>query len=160
VPNPSEVEVLRNSLTREASNDAYSIAQDVFKGTMPDVSRVSNEQLDARYHQAILTGDRQYLQAEAARDPAQFMASMKRLIDDGRAVMPPEKPLETQPALPQAAKANVPVPKPPEGAQPQQFAQPEQVPAPQPALPMPPAPAAPLAPPPMPAPPPPGVLPG
>jgi len=155
----AEITLIRNALTREASNDAYSIAQDVFKGTMPDVSRVSNEQLDARYHQAILTGDRQYLQAEAARDPAQFMASMKRLIDDGRAVMPPDKPLEPQPALPQAAKANVPVPKPPAGAQAPTFAQPDQVPAPQPALPMPPAPAPLAPPPPMPAPPPPGVIP-
>ena len=138
---PSEVALLRDSLTREASNDAYAIAQQIFKGPQPDVSRVSNEQLDQRYRQAFATDDRQYLGQEATRDPAQFMAAMQRL----GVQMPPGQELSPEPALPKTAKANVPVPKPPESALQQLFPSPEAVPqsAPVPSMPVPlPAPGA------------------
>jgi len=117
----TDTEALRNSLTREVTNDAYSIGQQIFKGQEPDVARQSNQQVDDRYHQAITTGDRSYLMAEAARDPSQFLASMQRLIDDGRAYMPPGTELEQPQKLPQAAKPNVPLPKVPEQAFPQQI---------------------------------------
>jgi len=125
VSDPSEVALLRDSLTREASNDAYAIAQQIFKGPQPDVSRVSNEQLDERYRQAFATDDRQYLGQEATRDPAQFMAAMQRL----GVQMPPGQQLQPDPALPKSARANVPVPKPPESALQQLFPSPEAVPA-------------------------------
>ena len=117
--NQPDSTVLRDSLTREVTNDAYAISQQIFKGQEPDVARVDNEELDTRYYQAILNDDRRYLMSEAARDPSQFMASMQRLIDDQRAFMPPGSELDQQGKLPQAAKANVPLPKPPQEALPQ-----------------------------------------
>ena len=129
---PSEVALLRDSLTREASNDAYAIAQQIFKGPQPDVSRVSNEQLDERYRQAFMSDDRQYLGQEATRDPAQFLAAMQRL----GVSMPPGQELQPEPALPKSAKANVPVPKPPESALQQLYPSAQAVPAAQPVPPM------------------------
>ncbi|HYW88542.1 MAG TPA: hypothetical protein VFB50_12280 [Chloroflexota bacterium] len=158
MPQQSDTEAIRDSMTREVTNDAYHIAGQIFKTAEPDVSRVSNEQVDARYRQAFSTGDRTYLMQEAARDPVQFLASMNRL----GVTMPPDKPLPQEEPLPKAAKANVPLPKPPESAQQPTFEQPEDVPVPPPTPPalapppaMPPA-MAPSAP----APPPPGVVPG
>src|SRR5262252_6717022 len=105
MPQQSDTELLRDSMTREVSNDAYAIASQIFKGPEPDISRVSNQQLDQRYHQAILSNDHQYLQQEATRDPAQFMASMERLLADGRAQMPPGEEIQPEPPLPKAAKS-------------------------------------------------------
>jgi len=119
MPPQTDTEALRNSLTREVTNDAYAISSQIFKGQEPDVARQTNEQVDQRYQQAINKGDRQYLMSEAARDPAQFMASMQRLIDAGQAYMPPGTELDRQPKLPQAAKPNVPLPSPPEQSFPQ-----------------------------------------
>ena len=121
MPQQSETEAIRDSLTREVTNDAYAISSAIFKGQEPDVARVTNEQLDLRYQQAIMKGDRQYLMAEAARDPTQFLASMQRLIEAGQAYMPPGSHLEQQPKLPQSAKPNVPLPAPPPLAFPQSF---------------------------------------
>jgi len=119
MPPQTDTEALRNALTREVTNDAYAISNQIFKGQEPDVARQTNEQVDQRYQQAINTGDRQYLMSEASRDPAQFMASMQRLIDAGQAYMPPGTQLERQPKLPQAAKPDVPLPSAPEQAFPQ-----------------------------------------
>src|SRR5215471_5691119 len=154
MPQQSDTEMLRDSMTREVSNDAYAIASQIFKGPEPDVGRVSNQQLDERYRQAFVSNDRQYLQQEATRDPAQFLASMQRL----GVTMPPGQELQPEPPLPKAAKANVPVPKTPPQAQQPTFSTAEEVPA-QPlaapaAVPAPPLQAA--APPVMP---PPGVIP-
>jgi len=164
--NPQDPDVLRNSLTREVTNDAYAIAGQIFKGPHSDVGRVSNEQLDERYRQAFTSGDRSYLMAEAVRDPAQFLASMERL----GVSMPPGEEIQPDPPLPKEAKSAAPIPKPPAQAQPTTYAAPEDVPAP--AMPMPPgAPAVPpMVVPPSPAPvplqapmtampPPPGVIP-
>ena len=129
--NPQDPEALRNALTREVTTDAYNIAGQIFRGPQGDVSQVSNDQLDARYRTAFLSGDRQYLMAEAARDPAQFLASAQRL----GVTMPPGEMLPQEAPLPQAAKSNVPVPKPHPEAQPQTFPASEQVPAPTPLTP-------------------------
>src|SRR5215831_19725240 len=116
MPPQTDTEALRNSLTREVTNDAYAISSQIFKGQEPDVARQTNEQVDQRYQQAINTGDRQYLMAEASRDPAQFLASMQRLIEAGQAYMPPGSELTQQPKLPQAAKPDVPLPTVPQHA--------------------------------------------
>ena len=140
MPQPTDTQQLRDAVTREVTNDAYAISGQIFKGQEPDVSRVSNDQLDARYRQAFVTNDRNYLMAEAARDPVQFLASMQRL----GVQMPPGQELESQPKLPTAAKPNVPLPKPPDQALPQPLeptaptppsAPPVAVPAPAPAAP-------------------------
>jgi hypothetical protein len=123
-----DTEILRNSLTREVTNDAYAISNQVFKQPDGDIARVSNDQIDERYHQAILNGDRPYLMQEAGRDPAQFMESMNRLIASGKAVMPPDKPVPTDPPLPRDARSNAPIPKPPEGAVQPMFQSPQEVP--------------------------------
>jgi len=169
-PQPTESQILRDSLTREVTNDAYSIAQQIFKGQEPDVARVSNEQLDERYRQAFAKNDRPYLMAEAARDPIQFMASMQRL----GVQMPPGAEIEPQAKLPSSAKSNVPLPSPPPQAVQPSYPQPDQVPpppappgapvpsptpGPAPVLPAPSPPPTPLVAPPIAVPPPPGVIP-
>ena len=143
--NQTDAQALRDSMTREVSNDAYAISSQIFKGQESDVARVSNDQVDARYRQAFASGDRQYLMQEAARDPVQFLASMDRL----GVTMPPGQQLPQEPKLPSSAKPNVPVPKPPESALQQMYPSPESVPAPPPPTPPmpPPAPALPPAPP-------------
>jgi len=112
VPPQTDTEALRNSLTREVTNDAYAISAQIFKGQEPDVARVSNEQVDDRYRQAFTTNDRSYLMQEASRDPVQFMASMQRL----GVTMPPGQELSQEPKLPKDARTDVPLPKPPESA--------------------------------------------
>jgi hypothetical protein len=147
MPNPTDSQQIRDSMTREVTNDAYAVSQQIFKGQEPDVARVSNAQLDERYRQAFSTGDRQYLMAEAQRDPSQFLASMQRL----GVTMPPGQALQTEPKLPSAAKPNVPLPSPPAAALPAPLASPPAMPAPSAA---PPPPAVPSIPPPSPVPPP------
>jgi hypothetical protein len=139
VPQQTDAQMLRDSMTREVSNDAYAIAGQIFKGQESDVSRVNNDQVDQRYRQAFQQNDRQYLMGEAARDPTQFMASMQRL----GVTMPPGEELQPDPKLPQAAKPNVPVPKPPESAVQQLYPTPTAVPPPAPAVPPPTAPPGP-----------------
>jgi len=147
--NPQDPTVLRDSLTREVTNDAFTIASQIFKGPHEDVARVSNEQLDERYRQAFMSEDRGYLMAEAGRDPAQFLAAMERL----GVSMPPGEEIQPDPPLPKAAKSAAPIPKAPASTQVQTYDTPEDVPPP--ALAMPPgAPAAmpPMVLPPSPAP--------
>jgi len=161
--NQTDANALRDSMTREVTNDAYSISQQIFRGQEGDVSRVSNEQLDERYRQAFASEDRTYLMQEATRDPVQFLASMQRL----GVSMPPGQEIQPEPPLPKAAKANVPLPKPPEQALQSTYPTAQEVPPPEvppqssvpPAAPMPLAPPAqPLAPAP-PVQPPPGMIP-
>jgi hypothetical protein len=110
----SEAELLRDSMTREVSNDSYAIAQQIFgQGQQPDVTRMSNQQIDDRYFQAVQNGDRDYLSSEAVRDPRQFLESMQRLHSAGRISVPPDQALEPQPPLPKPAQAAAPVPQPP-----------------------------------------------
>jgi hypothetical protein len=146
--NQTDPEAIRDSMTREVTSDAYNIAGQIFKGPQGDVSRVSNDQLDAHYRQAFVSNDREFLMQEAGRDPAQFLASMNRL----GVTMPPGEEVPQDAPLPRGARSDVPIPKPHEAAQPQTFDKPEDVPQlPTPQMPMlappPPAPAVPLPPP-------------
>jgi hypothetical protein len=124
--NPPETQVLRDSLTREVTNDAYVISQQIFKGQEADVSRVTNEQIDERYSRAFQENDRQYLMAEAGRDPVQFLASMERL----GVTMPPDKQVDQQAPLPRAARANVPLPPQPDHANAPTYDTPQDIPPP------------------------------
>lgn len=156
MPQQSDTELLRDSMTREVSNDAFSIASQIFKGAEPDVARVSTQQLDDRYRQAFMSNDRQYLQQEATRDPAQFLSAMQRL----GVTMPPGQELQPEPPLPKSAKSTAPVPKPPAQALQQTFGTAEEL-LKQPVTPpVVSAPAAALQPPAPAQMPPPGVLPG
>jgi hypothetical protein len=125
MPQQTDAQMLRDSMTREVSNDAYSIAGQIFKGQESDVARVSNDQIDERYRQAFSSNDRQYLMQEAARDPVQFLSSMQRL----GVQMPPGQEVQPEPKLPAAAKPNVPVPKPPESTTQTTYQTPQAVPS-------------------------------
>jgi hypothetical protein len=138
--NQTDPEVIRNSLTREVTNDASVISSQIFRGPALDTSHVTNQQLDDHYRQAFQANDRQFLMDEATRDPVQFMASMDRL----GVTMPPDKPLPPNQPLPPGARPNVSLPKPSESALQQQFSTPQEVPPPQPAAPVAPPPVAPL----------------
>jgi len=166
-------EAIRNALTREVTTDAYNIASQIFPGPQGDVSHVSNAQLDERYRQAFANNEREWLTAEATRDPTQFLAAVGRL----GVTMPPGEDLPQEEPLPKSARSDVPVPKAPSSALPTLYDTPDQVPTAQ-GLPSPPAapgpvpvggpipmvaappqPAVqPVSPPPPPVPPPPGVL--
>jgi hypothetical protein len=153
MPQQPDTEVLRDSMTREVTNDAYAIAGQIFKVPDGDVARVSNEQLDERYRQALQSNQRDYLMAEAGRDPNQFLAAMQRL----GVQMPAGEEIQPDPPLPKAAKSNAPIPKPPESAVQELYPAPKAVPPPAPPLPpmtLPPSPAATP-----PAPPPPAAMP-
>ena len=140
MPQKSEAELLRDSMTREVSNDAYHIATQIFAQPQPDMARMSNDQVDARYRQAFESNDREYLSKEAVRDPRQFLESMHRL----GVSMPPDQSVPAQPPLPRPAQAAAPVPQPP----PQTLESAQAVPAEQvPGLIQPPQPALPPAPP-------------
>lgn len=136
----NELLKLQNDITSEISRDAPAIAQGIFGDNKnhPDMSQVSNAQLDQIYRQAYQTNDRQFLQQEARRDPQQFLDVAQRI----GVTMPPPTP----PAAP-AATPNVPVPVPmpapvmPAPAPPAM--PPPPVPVPQAALPVPPPVAAP-----------------
>jgi|SRR5262245_8240277 len=105
----SDVEIVRDQLTREVTNDAVVIAGQVFRRPEPDVTRVSNDQIDERYRRAFMENDRQYLIGEAQRDPQQFLAATGRL----GVVMPPDKPLEQPVSPPKPAQTRAPLPAPP-----------------------------------------------
>lgn len=124
--NQTDPEAIRNSLTREVTNDAATIAGQIFRGPQPDVAHVSNDQLDAHYRQAFTSGDRQFLMQEATRDPIQFLASMDRL----GVTMPPGQELQNDQPLPRGAKPNVDIPKVHEAAQAQTYPSGDAVPPP------------------------------
>jgi len=107
----SDVEIVRDQITREVTNDAYDIAGDIFRQPEPDVARVSNDQIDARYRRAFEEGDRKYLLSEAQRDPRQFLEATKRL-----GVSLPTEPIVPEEPLPRLAQAAAPLPLPPPSA--------------------------------------------
>jgi len=76
-----QVQRLQDEITREVNADAQHIATSVFgkKGNMPDMARMSDEQLDARYRTAYMNQDRQWLTQEAQRDPEQFVTIARRI---------------------------------------------------------------------------------
>ncbi|HXJ31397.1 MAG TPA: hypothetical protein VNG35_12200 [Gemmatimonadales bacterium] len=140
----NEIVRLQSEITNEIQRDAPEIAQGVFGDNKnhPDMAQVSNAQLDDLYRSKYMANDRQWLQAEARRDPQQFLDVAKRI-----GVQPPS----TAPGV---------APPPPPGAGMQAFAAnasaalapaPPPAPAPTPVLPPPAAlPVAPVAPPPVP----------
>jgi len=113
----NEVLKLQDEITREVNTDAEHIATSVFGkvGAQPDMQKVTDEQLNARYREAYLNNDRSWLVQEAQRDPDQFIKVARRI-----GVMKPEEvgqslpqvaPLPPQPLPPVAAP--VPLPPPP-----------------------------------------------
>jgi hypothetical protein len=158
MPSPKQNEILqlKNEIAAEISRDAPNIAQGVFgdNANHPDMSQVSNQQLDDLYRSKYQSGDRAWLQAEARRDPVQFEKVTDRL---GVTTPPPGAPAPPDPnAFAQAAMASASA-APPQGllaAPPPPVAA---MPIP-PALPSAPAPVLSQTPPPVPAPAPPVIL--
>ncbi len=111
----SDVEIVRDQLTREVTNDAAVIASQVFRRPEPDVARVTNDQIDARYRRAFAENDRQYLISEAQRDPQQFFAATQRL----GIVLYPNQPLDQPVQPPRTAQTRAPLPAPPPNVLPQ-----------------------------------------
>jgi len=153
-PKQNEVLQLKNDIASEISRDAPNIAQGVFgdNANHPDMSQVSNQQLDDLYRQKFEANDRTWLQAEARRDPVQFEKVTDRL---GVTTPPPGSPAPPDPnAFANAAMASASAGPPPGLA--------AAPPPPVAAMPTPPAlsaaPAPVLAPPPVPAPAPPVIL--
>jgi hypothetical protein len=145
---------LKNEIASEISRDAPNIAQGVFgdNANHPDMSQVSNQQLDDLYRQKYIANDRTWLQAEARRDPVQFEKVTDRL---GVTTPQPGSPAPPDPnAFANAAMASASAAPPP--------GLPAAPPPPVAAMPTPPAlsaaPAPVLASPPVPAPAPPVIL--
>ena len=78
---PGEPQQLRYEITNEISRDAPEIAKGVFGNTArhPDISTVSNAEIDALYRGAYERNDRKFLMDEAQRDPQQFLDVTDRL---------------------------------------------------------------------------------
>src|SRR4249920_959541 len=77
----NEIVVLQQEITQEIHSDASSIATGVFgeNKNHPDMAQVSNQQLDDLYRAKYQANDRSWLQAEAKRDPQQFLDVAKRI---------------------------------------------------------------------------------
>lgn len=126
----SEVLRLQQEITQEVNTDAQHLSESIFgkRGNMPDMTRVDDDTLTARYRQAYQTQDRKWLVGEAQRDPEQFVKVARRIgvmlpEEIGQGSPPPSLPATSQPMAPDLALP------PPQGA-----------PVPVPALPLPPAP--------------------
>jgi hypothetical protein len=102
--NQGELVQLRDEITHEVNTDAEHLATSVFGdlGDHPDMQRMDNEQIDGLYRAAYERQDRQFLQAEARRDPAQFMKVAQRL---GVSLPPPPPPSLPVPPPPAPAVA-------------------------------------------------------
>jgi len=100
-----EVQRLQEEITREVNTDAQHLATAVFgkPGNMPDMQRLDDDVIDARYKAAYQSGDRKWLVGEAQRDPEQFVKVARRI-----GVMLPEEVPPGPPALPQPAAMPVP----------------------------------------------------
>ena len=94
----NEVVRLQSEITNEIARDAPEIATSIFgdNADHPDMAQVSNQQLDQVYRQKFLSGspdDRQWLQGEARRDPAQFLKIAERInVKLPEPTPPPELP--------------------------------------------------------------------
>jgi len=114
---------LQDEVTREVNGDAQHLATSIFgkPGDMPDVARVPDDVLEARYRQAYQNQDRRWLTQEAQRDPNQFVKVARKIgvmLPEELAKTPPPPPEQTAPApapvMPPAAPAPVPaLPLPP-----------------------------------------------
>ncbi len=111
-----EVQKLQSEITDEVNSDAQHIATAVFgkPGNMPDMRRVSDDELNARYRQAYQNQDTKWLTQEAQRDPEQFVTIARRI----GVVLPEElgqvapAPLPASPASPPQAPPPPPPPVP------------------------------------------------
>lgn len=104
-----EVVRLQQEITDEVSRDAEHIAGSIFGNVdnQPDLARVSDEQLVNTYRRAYQNGDRQFLQAEARRDPNQFLKIADKL---GVQRQPPQPAGPPQASLPPPMPVPVPAP--------------------------------------------------
>jgi len=109
----NEITRLQGEITSEIARDAPNIAQGVFGDNKnhPDMAQVSNQHLDDLYRAKYQANDRQWLQAEARRDPQQFLDVAKRI----GVQQPPPQPPVVQPQVPSQA---MPAPVPPPAALP------------------------------------------
>jgi hypothetical protein len=94
----NEIVRLQSEITAEVNGDAPEIARGIFgdNADHPDMAQVSNQALDNVYRQKFMSGDpkdRQWLQAEAKRDPQQFLKVADRLNVKLPPPMPPPEPV-------------------------------------------------------------------
>ena len=77
----NEIAQLQYELMNEVQRDVPELAKQIFgdTGQMPDVRKVSNQQLDQVYREAYARNDREFLQKEALRDPQQFLDVTDRI---------------------------------------------------------------------------------
>ena len=128
----NEIVALQQEITNEIHRDASSIATGVFgeNKNHPDMAQVSNAQIDDLYRSKYQANDRQWLQAEAKRDPQQFLDVAKRIGVQPPSSAPGAPPVQAAnafekammanagaalppPALPPAPVAPAPIPLPP-----------------------------------------------
>ena len=118
----NEIVRLQSEITAEVNGDAPEIAKGIFgdNADHPDMRQVSNSSLDDMYRQKFLSGkpdDRQWLQAEAKRDPQQFLKVADRLNvklpppSPPPAPVPPPMPV-APPMIPPMATGPAPMPMP------------------------------------------------
>jgi len=111
VPSQNEVALLRDQITDEVNGDAKVIGHQLFADNPrePDLHRMTDEQLRAAYRQKYLDQDRAWLQAEARRDPQQFVKVARQigvvLPEELPAQLPPPSTLPMGQAPPQAPQA-------------------------------------------------------
>ena len=114
----NEIVRLQSEITNEVARDAPEIAKGIFgdNADHPDMAQVSNQQLDDMYRQKFLSGnpdDRQWLQAEAKRDPQQFLKVAERLNVKLPPPAPPPEPMPpAPPMIPPMATGPAPMPMP------------------------------------------------
>jgi hypothetical protein len=110
----NEVVRLQSEITNEVARDAPEIALGIFGNNKshPDMTQVSNQQLDDVYRQKYIAQDREWLQAEAKRDPQQFLDVSKRI---GVSMPQPGEPapVTAPPPAPAPLTAAPPAPAPP-----------------------------------------------
>ena len=76
-----ELQQLQYEITNEIARDAPEIARGVFGNNArhPDMSSISNAEVDQLYRAAYERNDRDFLMQEAQRDPQQFLDVTDRL---------------------------------------------------------------------------------
>jgi len=98
-PQRGEIQQMQQDIANEIKRDAPSIANGVFGNNAlhPDMATVSNQELDQLYLNAYQRNDRQWLMAEAQRDPRQFLQ-----VTDRIGVPDPPVGIDGKPIPPQA----------------------------------------------------------
>jgi hypothetical protein len=107
----SEVLELQQEITHEVNTDAEHLARAVFGDpkNMPDIARVDDQTLEARFRAAYQSQDRKWLIGEAQRDPEQFVKVARRI----GAMLPQEAPPTATVAPPMPMPAPMPMAAPP-----------------------------------------------